>query len=417
MADEPSRQNPFSLRSAINRAQAGQSPPEFLLTGRTEAWSPDPQPARRDGERRFDVPAAASRPSEPDLQYRREHALHRLALRGNEAPPATNEAGEAKSGPSALTICVCILLVGIIAGGVAFAIVNFSARQSATATGGEDVRGKIAAADSDSGRQPAKQAPHLTLNALSGPANSPIALGVDVDSPTPGSFVVVRGLPAGSRLSAGIQIRDGEWRVSLRDLQDAQVRPPQDYLGTLNLPIDLRNSDDRVLESRNQRLTWQAEQSAPVAAKPVKTEISGADPTYAPPAPPPSRNVQEAVATAGPDQSLVSERPVTSSPAAVEASRQVDAAELQNLMQRADAALENRDFAAARLLLERAAESGNAQAAIKLAGTYDPGILKQLGALGAQANVDRAREWYRKAADWGSAEAGRRLLELQRTAQ
>jgi hypothetical protein len=53
-----------------------------------------------------------------------------------------------------------------------------------------------------------------------------------------------------------------------------------------------------------------------------------------------------------------------------------------------------------------------AQAAMALAATYDPGVLKQLGALGAKADVGTARDWYQQAADWGSPDAKRRLQEL-----
>ena len=52
------------------------------------------------------------------------------------------------------------------------------------------------------------------------------------------------------------------------------------------------------------------------------------------------------------------------------------------------------------------------KAAMALAATYDPGVLKQLGALGAKADVGTARDWYQQAADWGSPDARRRLQEL-----
>jgi TPR repeat protein len=52
-------------------------------------------------------------------------------------------------------------------------------------------------------------------------------------------------------------------------------------------------------------------------------------------------------------------------------------------------------------------------AAMALAATYDPGVLTQLGALGAKADVGTARGWYQKAADRGSPEAKRRLRELE----
>jgi hypothetical protein len=96
----------------------------------------------------------------------------------------------------------------------------------------------------------------------------------------------------------------------------------------------------------------------------------------------------------------------------VKPSRQLDPEEVRNLIQRGDAALKGGDIAAARLLLRRAAESGDATGAMALGATYDPGVLAQLGALGANGDVAAARDWYQKAADWGAPDARRRLQEL-----
>jgi TPR repeat protein len=74
--------------------------------------------------------------------------------------------------------------------------------------------------------------------------------------------------------------------------------------------------------------------------------------------------------------------------------------------------LKSGDIAAARLLLRRAAEAADMRAAMALAATYDPGVLTQLRAMGANADVGTARQWYQKAADWGSPDAKRRLQEL-----
>lgn len=415
MPSELPRREPYSLREALNRIETGPSPAPEFLRARSGAHRPDQRPPQRDGERPFEAPPAARRPSKPGMQRRRDPAFREMVQTGDEAPAGTKKARKAKPKPGRLTIAGYILLVGIAAGGLTFALVEVIETRAFTATGGEDKRGMTAPGGVHGGRQLAKDTPQLKLSALSGTANRPIPLGVDVNSPTQGLFVLVHGMPAGSRLTAGLQIRDGEWRVPLRDLLHAQVMPPQDYLGTLNLPVDLSNSDGRVIESKIQRLTWGADRPDPIVAKPVETVVIGSQSGSSPPGHSASQNVRQALAGDGPVQSF-GERPVTSPRAeSSQASRQIEAQELKNLMQRAETALENRDFAAARLLLRRAAEAGDPKAAIALAATYDPRVLKQLGALGAQANADRAREWYRKAADWGSPEAGRRLLELQQS--
>jgi type II secretory pathway predicted ATPase ExeA len=67
------------------------------------------------------------------------------------------------------------------------------------------------------------------------------------------------------------------------------------------------------------------------------------------------------------------------------------------LVQRGNAMIASGDLAAARLLYQRAAEAGNAAAAISLAQTYDPAYLARYGATGIQPDAALAKEWYRRA--------------------
>jgi TPR repeat protein len=60
----------------------------------------------------------------------------------------------------------------------------------------------------------------------------------------------------------------------------------------------------------------------------------------------------------------------------------------------------------------RAAESKNAEAALMLAATYDPVVLRALKVYGAAADVAMARTWYEKAKEFGSEEAPHLLETL-----
>ena len=71
------------------------------------------------------------------------------------------------------------------------------------------------------------------------------------------------------------------------------------------------------------------------------------------------------------------------------------------------------DIAAARLLLERAANAQDATAAFVLAQTYDPAVLGTKDTRSITADAAAARDWYRKAEQLGSAEAKQRLTQLQ----
>jgi TPR repeat protein len=82
------------------------------------------------------------------------------------------------------------------------------------------------------------------------------------------------------------------------------------------------------------------------------------------------------------------------------------------LVARGKGLLRDGDFSSARLILQGAADAGEADAALTLGSTYDPGILAQLGIRSQVANVDLARTWYEKAQEFGSAEASSRLKRL-----
>ena len=56
------------------------------------------------------------------------------------------------------------------------------------------------------------------------------------------------------------------------------------------------------------------------------------------------------------------------------------------------------DIAGARLMFERAADGGSAEAAQLMAETYDPVALKRRGVIGLVGDSERARLWYERAA-------------------
>jgi hypothetical protein len=79
------------------------------------------------------------------------------------------------------------------------------------------------------------------------------------------------------------------------------------------------------------------------------------------------------------------------------------------LMTRAKNLLSLGDIAAARLLLERVADAHEATAAFLLAQTYDPNVLGITDLRSIASDPAMTRDWYRKAASFGSINAQRRL--------
>jgi TPR repeat protein len=95
-----------------------------------------------------------------------------------------------------------------------------------------------------------------------------------------------------------------------------------------------------------------------------------------------------------------------------DAIHRLDSDEITSLLKRGDALIASGDLAAARLVLRRAADAGDAHAAMTLAETYDPAILEKLGVHGLVPDVAMARDWYEKAKKFGAAEAPQRLEML-----
>jgi TPR repeat protein len=95
----------------------------------------------------------------------------------------------------------------------------------------------------------------------------------------------------------------------------------------------------------------------------------------------------------------------------------IDAQEVAALVKRGQDYLQNGDIVSARLMLKRAANAGDAQAALLLGATFDPTVLRDLGVLGFTPDPAQARTWYQRAADAGLPEATRRLERLLKTAR
>lgn len=122
-----------------------------------------------------------------------------------------------------------------------------------------------------------------------------------------------------------------------------------------------------------------------------------------------------APAAAAPATAPMAALPTVVAPPAVAAppARHIDSDQLATMMQRAKSMLAVGDIASARLLLERVAEAPDANAALMLAQTYDPQVLGTSDVRNITPEPAKARAWYQKAAQLGSADAQRRLAQLQ----
>ena len=102
------------------------------------------------------------------------------------------------------------------------------------------------------------------------------------------------------------------------------------------------------------------------------------------------------------DKSSPSE--LTSAPA----TKPADFQELKLLTDRGKQLFYSGDLVSARILFARAANAGDAAAALAMGATYDPVVLSERGVRGVAADLEKARRWYERAKEMGSPEGPRR---------
>jgi TPR repeat protein len=136
-----------------------------------------------------------------------------------------------------------------------------------------------------------------------------------------------------------------------------------------------------------------------VAVAPTRSEINSA--------------YQSAIQGRVPAVALSNVAAPVAAPIAAPTARKIDAGELAALLNRAKGLLTAGDIPPARLLLERAADAQQADAALLLAQTYDPDVLGTQDIRNITPEPATARTWYQRAAQLGSADAQRRLSQLQ----
>ena len=110
---------------------------------------------------------------------------------------------------------------------------------------------------------------------------------------------------------------------------------------------------------------------------------------------------------------LQSRAPAAGAPTAAPPARKLDPDELATLINRAKILVAAGDISPARLLLVRAAEAQEPTAALMLAQTYDPDVLRTENVRNILPEPAMARIWYQRAAQLGSADAQHRLRQLK----
>ena len=144
---------------------------------------------------------------------------------------------------------------------------------------------------------------------------------------------------------------------------------------------------------------------AAIAAAPSRDEISAAMKS--------ARKIQADIRQPAPAPVVAAPAVVAAPPAPAPHIEKIDPATLAGMMSRAKELMTIGDITSARLLLQRAAEAQDADAAFMLGQTYDPAILGSQDIRSITPDPAIARHWYQKAAQLGSADAQQRLAQMQ----
>ena len=197
--------------------------------------------------------------------------------------------------------------------------------------------------------------------------------------PSHAGYLLIRGLPADAKLSAGRKSESGTWLVKGEHVHDLTLSIGEAAEGDYPIEVYVLQSGDGPQARRSLVLRVEA----PARTYPV----------------------------VGPDMDWASAL-LDVVPSAHAAEETTVPAEAAVLRERAKRLLEEGDIAAARLLLLHLAERGEGEAAYELARTFDREMLAALGAIGVDGDPARARGWYQRASQVGNVKAAERLKIL-----
>lgn len=208
-------------------------------------------------------------------------------------------------------------------------------------------------------------------------------------------------------------------QLTARDIQlkdPTRLAPPGSRTSSAPNQVAMVSPSREDIQNAYQSALQRAPAAAPAPVLPaIPPPVVSAPPPSAP-MPVVSTPPVAPVAVAAPTaviQPMVVGPMASPSPTASPTARRIDPDELAMLMKRAKALLASGDIPPARLLLERAADAQEPIAAFLLAQTYDPEVLRSRDARSITPDLESARSWYQKAAQLGSADAQRRLVQMQ----
>lgn len=243
--------------------------------------------------------------------------------------------------------------------------------------------------------------PRLVVNNASTPESGPVNLDVKVNYDEVGgyAFLMFHGIPDGFSFPIGFRVEQS-WMVSLRDVKNLRLIPPEGYVGSIELTVLLIRGRNDTVDSQKMIVSF--------ADTTTVTGSLGNDQESAPeqqvePDEPYLASSNGSILAIGEDGNEF----------VVPSTLQISQSEETSLLKRASSLIDVGDIASARLLFNHLAKQGSGRGALALAQSYDPTYFRAMKAMGGlKADAKRALVWYRIASRLGQEEADKRLSAI-----
>ena len=200
----------------------------------------------------------------------------------------------------------------------------------------------------------------------------------------PGAFILIRKIPPGVRLSAGMA--SGRlWVLPLQDITGLRLfAEPNFIIGDFVIEFTLVGPNNPQL----------AQQSVAVRLRPL--EVSD----------------RIGTAAARPIRSEQERAEQKAAPLSVQTKPKISPEEEAVLLKRGGDLLSQGGISAARIIFEELARRDSAKGALALGRSYDPAYVSKSRTAGLSPNLDTALVWYKRADELGSADARDRIAEI-----
>jgi hypothetical protein len=107
----------------------------------------------------------------------------------------------------------------------------------------------------------------LVIQGQKGFTNESLPLGVSLTHASGGETVTLAGLAPGTILSVGTPLGLSGWQVPARDIGSAVVHAPKDFVGIMDVAVDLHSAGDWLLDSRAIRFEWAPTKAVPLTSR------------------------------------------------------------------------------------------------------------------------------------------------------